>query len=238
MSAHPSSIAGTPSNALRIAVLEDDIELRETILLPGLRDFGFDVCGAGSADELYRHMLGRRFDMVVLDIGLPHEDGFSVAQRLRGSSSVGIVMLTGHTTSADRIRGLSESADAYLSKPVVLAELAATLHSLARRLRPAASGPAPGQWRLDTDGWCLRSPADHSIALTQAERCILTLLMASPGTPVKRETLIATLTDNAYDFDPHRLEMLVHRLRGKIADGSGEALPLRAVRGTGYVMLR
>lgn len=229
-----------PSRRMRIALLEDDAELRERILLPGLRDYGFEVAGAGSAAELERLLSASPADIVILDVGLPDDDGFLVAQRLRSRSPVGIVMLTGRNARSDRIRGLTEGADAYLSKPVVLDELAATLHSLARRLLMAAAEPAgeQGQWRLDADGWCLLSPANRSIALTQAERLVLLRLMQAPGTPVTRDDLIAALTDDAYDFDPHRLEMLVHRLRGKIADQGGESLPLRAVRGVGYVMLR
>jgi DNA-binding response OmpR family regulator len=229
-----------PAPRVRVALLEDDTELRERILLPGLRDYGFEAVGAGSAAELERVLQAGPVDIVILDVGLPDDDGFLVAQRLRNRSPVGIVMLTGRSARSDRIRGLTEGADAYLSKPVVLDELAATLHSLSRRLLMAAAEPAgePGRWRLGADGWCLLSPANRSIALTQAERLVLVRLMQSPGTPVTRDELIAALTDDAYDFDPHRLEMLVHRLRGKIADHGGESLPLRAVRGVGYVMLR
>lgn len=220
-------------------LLEDDAELREHILLPGLGHYGFDVTGTASAGELEHVLASRTADIVVLDVGLPDDDGFNVAQRLRRQSSMGIVMLTARNASADRIRGLNEGADAYLSKPVQLEELAATLHSLARRLRMTKPAETPqGQWHLDTDGWCLLSPTQRHIALTHAERQILGLLMRNPGTPVARENLIAALTDNPYDFDPHRLDMLVHRLRGKIADHGDEPLPLRAVRGIGYVMLR
>lgn len=228
-----------PSTLLRIALLEDDTDLRDRVLLPGLRSYGFDVVGVASARKLGQLLLSRTMDIVILDVGLPDDDGFNVAQRLRNTSSMGIVMLTGRNTSADRIRGLTEGADAYLSKPVKLEELAATLHSLARRLSMTThSDTGQDQWRLDMDGWCLLSPSGKSIALTHAERSILTRLLESPGTVVAREDLIATLTDNVYDFDPHRLDMLVHRLRGKIADHGGEPLPLRAVRGVGYVMLR
>lgn len=230
-----------PSLRVRIALLEDDAELRERILLPGLRDYGFEVTGAGSAAALERLLQAVPVDIVILDVGLPDDDGFLVAQRLRNRSPVGIVMLTGRSARSDRIRGLTEGADAYLSKPVVLDELAATLHSLSRRLQMmTATEPAEEseRWRLGADGWCLLSPANDSIALTQAERLVLIRLMQAPGTAVTRDELIAALTDDAYDFDPHRLEMLIHRLRGKIADQSGESLPLRAVRGVGYVMLR
>jgi DNA-binding response OmpR family regulator len=219
----------------RIALVEDDPALRDRILVPGLRSYGFHCEGLGSAAELREAMTSRCFDIVILDVGLPDANGFELAQRLRRDSSVGIVMLTGRSGSADRIRGLNDGADAYLAKPVDLAELAATLHSLLRRLHPEA--PASASWRLDAGGWSLLSPGACRIALNDAERKVLALLMAAPGTVVRREAMVTELTDDVYDFDPHRLEVLIHRLRGKIADQSGEALPLRAVRGTGYVML-
>ena len=225
----------------RIALLEDDIELRDRILLPGLADFGFDVQGFGRAAELYAAMLGASFEIVVLDVGLPDEDGFSVTRRLRALSPIGIVMLTGRDGVPDRVRGLSEGADAYLSKPVQTELLAATLRSLQRRLRMQAGGGSPpiaaGQWSLDAGGWCLIAPGGAMVALTQAERRVIGLLLEKPAEPVSRETIIAALTANVHDFDPHRLETIVHRLRKKVADGTGEALPVRAVHGVGYVMI-
>jgi DNA-binding response OmpR family regulator len=233
---HPATEPGA-----RIALLEDDIELRDRILLPGLADFGFPVEGFGRAAELYAAMLGGTFDIVVLDVGLPDEDGFSVTRRLRALSPIGIVMLTGRDGVPDRVRGLSEGADAYLSKPVQTELLAATLRSLERRLRMRAgtahAATAAGRWSLDAGGWCLVAPAGAMVALTQAERRVLGLLLENPAEPVPRETIIAALTGNVHDFDPHRLETIVHRLRRKVADGTGEALPVRAVHGVGYVMI-
>ncbi|SEN44100.1 DNA-binding response regulator, OmpR family, contains REC and winged-helix (wHTH) domain [Luteibacter sp. UNCMF331Sha3.1] len=225
-----------PPTPPRIALVEDDPALRDRILVPGLRGYGFDCEALGSAAALADAMARGSFDIVILDVGLPDASGFELAQRLRRESNVGIVMLTGRNESADRIRGLNDGADAYLAKPVDLGELAATLHSLLRRLRPEAP-MSGGGWRLDASGWCLVSPQDCRIALNDAERKVLALLMASPGAVVRRDDMVTALTDDIYDFDPHRLEVLVHRLRGKIADRTGEALPLRAVRGTGYVML-
>lgn len=234
-----------PQRRLRVAVLEDDAELRENILVPGLGDFGFDIIGAGTAAELYRHMLKRPFDMVVLDIGLPDEDGLSVVRHLRELSDLGIVMLTGNRGREDRIRALSDGADAYLSKPADLEILAATLHSLSRRLgaRGVETPPAavardtPGHWHLDTDGWCLVSPRGAVIALSVPERSLLNALIQAAGAPVGREALIAALTGDVYDFDPHRLDMLIHRLRRKISDQSGEAVPLLTARGSGYLFV-
>ncbi|WP_329742538.1 response regulator transcription factor [Dyella sp. A6] len=233
--------SGTGSHALQIAVLEDDVELRDAVLLPALRDYGFAVTGAGLAAELYRHMISHQFDIVVLDMGLPDEDGLSVARYLRSASThIGLIMLTGSREKNDRIRALQESVDAFLSKPVDVDVLAATLHSLARRLQapaPSSAGRAMSHagWHLEADGWRLIAPNDSIVALTAPEQCVLTTLMARMGEPVSRETLIEALTDDIYDFDPHRLEMMIHRLRRKAREQTGEPLPLLTARGTGYL---
>lgn len=237
---NPTSIASLPDRSWHVGVLEDDAPLREGILLPGLRYFGFQVTGAGSAAELYRHMISHRLDMVVLDIGLPDESGLSVVQHLREVSNLGIVMLTCHTRKDDQVGALTRGADAFLAKPVNIEVLAATLHSVARRLAgmPNPSGPATpglGRWRLDTDDWCLVTPGGKVLPLTAPERCILRLLMAVRGEPVSRERLIGALTADTYEFDPHRLEMMVHRLRRKAQDAAGQPLPLLTSRGQGYL---
>ncbi len=232
----------TPDRAWRVGVLEDDAQLREGIVIPGLRYFGFEVTGAGTAAELYRHMLTRRFDMVVLDIGLPDESGLSVVKHLREVSNLGIVMLTGNTGKDDHITALTRGADAFLNKPVNIEVLAATLHSVARRLAAGSAGVhvsvpvgGTGRWRLDTDDWCLVTPAGHALPLTAPERCILRILMAVRGEPVSRERLISALTSDIYEFDPHRLEMMVHRLRRKAQEAAGQPLPLLTSRGQGYL---
>lgn len=231
----------TLDRAWHVGVLEDDAQLREGIVLPGLRYFGFQVTGAGSAAELYRHMLTQRFDMVVLDIGLPDESGLNVVKHLRDISSLGIVMLTGNTGMDDHVSALTRGADAFLNKPVNIEVLAATLHSVARRLVGAgangrlALAAGLGRWRLDTDDWCLVTPSGQALPLTAPERCILRILMAVRGEPVSREKLISALTSDIYEFDPHRLEMMVHRLRRKAQDAAGQPLPLLTSRGQGYL---
>ena len=102
----------------RILVVEDDLELREQILVPDLTEMGFDVQGAGSALEMYRYLIRSEVDAVVLDVGLPDEDGFSALTHLRRSADIAVVLLTGRSGSADQIRGLDGGADAYLVKPV------------------------------------------------------------------------------------------------------------------------
>lgn len=228
------------SCGLRVALLEDDELLRERVLLPKLAQYGFDAQGFGSAAAILEFLQANVVDMVVLDVGLPDQDGFSVARQLRTRlPGLGVVMLTGRGETHDRVRGLTEGADAYLAKPVEIELLAATLHSLARRLSHQQSMSAensPRCWRLDAAGWCLVSSSGGSVALTRSERRLCQRLLEASGEIVTREALVATLTDNTYDFDMHRLDSMMYRLRRKVADHCGEALPLVAVHGEGYVL--
>jgi len=210
--------------------------LRERILVPGLSRFGFDTYGCGSGAELQARLQSHPADIVVLDIGLPDTNGFMVALNLRQQQpGIGIVMLTSLGQTEDRVRGLTGGADAYLSKPVEIDLLAATLHSLTRRLSGAALQLSGGCWRLSEDGWRLLSPSGAAVALTATERRLCQCLLKQPGFLVPRETLIAALTDRVHDFDTHRLDSMAHRLRSKVRSRCGSTLPLAAVHGKGYI---
>ena len=234
----PPNPTRTPTSRSRLAVVEDDEELREKIMLPALRMAGFKAIGLASALQLYRMWIGSPFDLVLLDVGLPDDDGVKIARHLRGlSPSLGIVVYTGHGRSADRLRGLHAGVDAYLVKPLDMDEVIETLLELDRR---PASGLASSRsvgsgWSLEHQGWCLRASSGVTVDLSLAERQIMAMLVETPGKPVRRETLIAGLTSDVDEFDRHRLEMLVHRLRRKCQEACDEALPLRAVRGVGYL---
>jgi DNA-binding response OmpR family regulator len=223
-----------------VLVVEDDPEMREEILVPGLRGNGFNATGAGSAMEAYRCLLERTYQLVVLDVMLPDQDGFTVAAQIRASTRAGIVMLSGTRLDADdRVRGLDGGADAYIAKPVGIPELAATLRSVLRRLGNDAAvpgTPSAGGWQLEMNDWVLVSPDDRRVRLGRAERQLVQLLAASPGESVSREAIIRRLADDAASFDPQRLEMLVHRLRRKVLEHCERELPLGTVRGVGYVL--
>lgn len=224
-----------------VAVLEDDALLREDILVPGLRAFGFRVSGAGTAGELYRLMLEQAFDLVVLDLGLPDESGLSVITHLRALfAGLGIVVLTGNRGRGDHVRALHGGADAFLRKPADPEILALTLRNLARRLQPVASVPPPRPaWRLESDGWCLLAPDGRIMVLTALERRLMRCLDAQRGQAVEREALVSALEADTGEFDLHRLEMLIHRLRRKatrITAEQGPALPLLSSRGMGYLL--
>jgi two-component system, OmpR family, response regulator PhoP len=230
----------TGLEGLHVWVVEDDPELL-ALIVDDLRWRGADARGLASAEALYRDLAVDRCDIVVLDIGLPGEDGYAVARHLRRIADIGIVMVTGRSSTHDMTHGLAQGADVYLVKPLDSDLLAAALASLRRRLRrdpapaaPPAAAPASG-WVLQTDDWCLRAPNNRMLDLTAAERGFLRALHATPGKPVEREALIAAVTDAPWDFDPHRLDVLVHRLRTRVQSSTGIALPVRALRGAGYL---
>ena len=231
---------------IEICLVEDEADLREE-LAGALLDVGFGVRAFSASRELYAALLMAPCNIVILDIGLPGEDGFSIAARLHNLGSMGIIMLSARVAIEDRVRSLQGGADVYLTKPVDLRELVAVVSSLARRL----AAPAPAQavrppdistststtptWSLSADSWAVLAPDNTSLPLTAQERAFLMRLWACAGQAVSREELAIALGGDPYEYDFHRLDALVSRLRRKVID-LGFSLPLRAVRGTGYVI--
>lgn len=222
---------------LHVMVVEDDELLRDQVIAPKLRQHGFGVAAISHGEALEEQLQHQRPDIVLLGAGQPGHDGFEVTRQMRAhAADIGIVMLTGRSTTPDRVRALNEGADAFLSKPVDLDVLVSTLFSLARRLRLA--GRSCLHWRLDAAGWCLVAPSGREVALTKTERRLLELFFGKPNQIISREAVIAHLTANVHDFDTHRIDSLLHRLRKKVTRITGLSLPVSSVHGEGYVLIR
>lgn len=229
------------SASIRVAIVEDEERFREAVLIPGLRDFGIDATGVGSAGELYKNMLSQQFDIIVLDIGLPDDSGLNVVRHIRQlNAKIGLIMLTSSIDRQDRIRALSDGADIFLPKQMEVDVLAVTLRSLARRLSVSNefASAAPAEWHLDPTGWCLLAPNGTIFALTSSERCLVNTLIEAKGLPVTRESLIESLGEDPHSFDHHRLDMLVYRLRRKLSDANCGQNPLLTSRGSGYLFVK
>lgn len=226
---------------VRIGLVEDNVELREKILAEGLRDYGFEVVGMGESKFLFLEMLKRPFDVVVIDIGLPRESGLDVARQLREVSQAGIIILTSNRRKESRINALMEGADVFLSKPVEVDILAATIHSLTRRISDGRMARAqqlsPAVWKLEAGHWSLCAPGGASIALTANERAVMRMLVHAQGRPVEREKLYLAIDPEPSNFDGHRLDMMIHRLRNKAARLGESALPVQTTRGLGYAIV-
>lgn len=226
---------GCDGTGISVYIVEDDADLREELAL-GLGDFGFTVRGFSCSREFYRGLLEAPCDIAVLDLGLPDEDGLSVAAYLNDISNTGIVVLTGRRDMDERVRGLLGGADAYLVKPVDLRELAATLISVHRRIgEVTAPPPLSATWVLAQDGWVLQTPNEKTVSLTPGERVLLQCLFEHANRTVSREQLIIALGHRPDYYLDHRLDMLVSRLRRKVG-ATGVNLPLRAVRGVGLLL--
>lgn len=239
--AHSSSSNGSNLNNRRIAVVERDTNLRQQIL-HSLQMRQFAIVECANATALYRNLLNTPCDIAVIASDLPDDNPRSVAMHLRQHSDIGIIMLDAQSDSGGQSEAYHEIADACFSKPVDLDSLAAVItamHSLQHHMRAMPTRATAGQpeWELALDGWTLRTPDGAAIDLSAPERSVLLRLVntGAGGHPVSHDSLIGSLTSDVYDFDPHRLEMLIYRLRKKVALMSPLPLPLRAVRGMGYL---
>ncbi|WP_269759454.1 response regulator transcription factor [Variovorax sp. E3] len=232
----------TAGKELSVYLIEDEEDLQEALVY-SLNQMGFKASGFGSASAFYRAFAVSRCDIVVIDVELPGEDGFSVASHLRSASDVGIVFATARGTLDDRVRGMRGGADAYLVKPVHPEELAATLEAVHRRMgladasapdkAPQAAPAGTGHWALTEGNWLLCDPKGQHIRLTTSERAVMTLLFKQKSRPVDRARLASALGDESAHVDLQRVDAIVSRLRRK-ALAAGIPLPLHAVRGTGY----
>jgi two-component system, OmpR family, response regulator PhoP len=236
---------------LRVYLVEDTVDLREELIF-GLTALGLDVSGFGDAAGLYRAMAIKGCDVVVIDVGLPGESGFSIAEHLRSNESIGLVIFTSHAKIEDRLHGLGLGADAYLIKPIDVRELAATLHAIYRRVKAKAKVALPDNsppvvqdrravapcWNLSADGWLLRNPQGRELVINEAERCLLKVVVEAAGSVVDHEAILAALAADDYDYGMHRLETVVSRLRKRTEQSELGSLPLKSVRGTGYIFTR
>lgn len=217
---------------LAIVVVEDHDLLREE-LVDYLGRPGWDVRGVGSGEELDIALRTRAADVVVLDLNLPHEDGLSIAARLRAAfPALGLVMLTGRTRPSERADGYVAGADVYLTKPTNVRELEAVIGTLGQRLaaRPAATG-----FVLDTRRLRLLAPNGQVAELTLSETEILTQLALAPERQLEAEFLLRKLSQD-YSVLKTRdaLTVLVSRLRHKLAQHVGEDDMVKSIRGFGY----
>lgn len=221
---------------LHVTVVDDDRDFCEE-LAESLNCAGFLASYVHSYSELISLLKAQNTDLLLLDVGLPGEDGFHILQHLQPAlKSMGVVMLTARGEMGDRVRGLISGADAYLVKPVDLAEITATLHAVARRLphRNSTRVESKPRWRLGKNAWVIISPTGAAYDLTPQERTFLRVLSstAQPLQAVSREQLLQQLGHNSDVYETHFIDALVSRLRGKL----GHDFPLQTVRGIGYAL--
>ena len=233
-----SRLSAKPDDeAPHVLVVDDDRRLRD-LLARFLGEHGYRVTTAHHAADATAKLEHFVFDVLVLDVMMPGENGFDFARRLRQNSQIPILMLTAQTSSTDRITGLEIGADDYLAKPFEPRELILRLANILKRgalaattatasARPESVSFGPFTYWLDRGE--LRD-GDQTIRLTEREREIMTTLAARPGDPVSREDL-AGQGEAAND---RTIDVQINRLRRKIERDPADPLFLQTVRGTGY----
>ena len=234
------------TETIHIAIVDDEPDI--TQLLAGyLSRHGFRVSELASGHALTALMPGDPPDLVLLDLGLPGEDGFAIARTLREHWRCGLIIVTGRGDAVDKVVGLEIGADDYVTKPFDLRELLARIKAVLRRLAPAApaaKAPVPPRERLTFDRWeidvaarQLSSTDGRQVALTAGEFDLLCVLARHAGRVLSRDFLLEqTRGRDATPFD-RTIDVQIGRLRRKLDDDPDEPRLIKAVRSAGYVLV-
>ncbi|MEE2859602.1 MAG: response regulator [Paracoccus sp. (in: a-proteobacteria)] len=224
-----------------LLIVDDDERIR-ALLGRFLRKNGYMVSMARDAAQARRLLAGLEFDLIVLDVMMPGEDGLALTRDLRSRIDTPILLLTAKGETEDRISGLESGADDYLPKPFEPRELLLRIAAILRRV-PAVEIAQPkfltlGALRYDTDKGELWS-GDTPLRLTGTESALLRRLAASRGQPVSRADLIDDLGRGGPDEDnsERAIDVQITRLRRKIEPDPREPRFLQTVRGTGYMLV-
>jgi len=215
---------------MRVLIVEDEPLIADGVRC-GLLNAGFAADIVASAGAARTALQTENFDLAVVDIGLPREDGLQLLHSLRASHlAVPVMMLTARDHVSDRVSALDLGADDYVTKPFHIAELVARCRALIRRAH-AVSEPTIefGRLRLET----ARKEAfngEQPLGLTHREWSILECLVLNAGRIVAKGRLMSAVSDWSDDLTPNAIEVYVSRLRGKL----GDSACIRAVRGLGY----
>jgi DNA-binding response OmpR family regulator len=231
--------------AKRILAVDDDPQVREMVR-DYLVDNDFEVVTAADGAEMTRILAGEAFDLVILDVKLPGQDGFGLARSLRSRSPLPIIMLTAQDDEVDRIVGLELGADDYLTKPFSPRELLARIRAVLRRqdLAAEAAGITASTkgdahtyrfagWELQTATRRLVSPRKQEVELTAGEYSMLLAFLRSPRRILSRDQLIESGRARSDSFD-RAIDVQILRLRRKIEANPNEPKLICTERSAGY----
>lgn len=227
----------------RILVVDDDEDIR-TLLQEYLERNGFCVEAVADGHGMRQKWPAQPFDLIVLDIMLPGDDGFTLCKAIRGKSNVPIIMLTAGSDETDRIIGLELGADDYVGKPFNPRELLARIKAVLRRYEeaPGQSGALSaqkiqfGDWCLDLGNRELRGPTGEMHSLNGADFNLLRLFLGHPGQVLSRDDLSNHLRGrDASPFD-RSIDVQVSRLRSRLNDDGKSPQLIKTVRGEGYIL--
>lgn len=241
--------------AARLIVVDDEPDLRGMIT-EYLGNHGYAVQGVASGRELDAQLAGEPADLLILDVNMPGEDGFTIARRMRAHNAVPILMLTAADTVVDRVVGLEIGADDYLTKPFDLRELLARVRAILRRTpRPSVGTPATeapessgsqidpeskvrfGHLVLDLHAHQLVTSDGAELALTTPEFNLLAAFARHPNRVLSREQLLELAHDRADEVFDRSIDIRIARIRRKVEQDPANPQMIKTVRGAGYIFV-
>lgn len=238
-------LSSSVTSVKRIIIVEDDLQVRETVV-KFLSLAGYEITGVGSAREFYQKLSEEEYALAILDIGLPDQDGFILAEYVRKNTDMWIIMLTGRPALEDKLTGYNAGADYYMVKPISCRELGAAIANLFKRLEKittetkvelVAEAPvsesALSSWTILSNEWVLLTPAGDTIKLTSKEFDFLMILLQQHKIVVNRQEILKALAYCVDEFGNRALESMVYRLRSKI-DALHFDFPVKTSHGIGY----
>jgi DNA-binding response OmpR family regulator len=227
---------------MHLLVVDDDVGILD-LLRRYFSGQGFEVSVAANGAEMRDTLAQTSVDLVLLDLGLPGEDGFELTRQLRKRWNGALIIITGRGESVDRVVGLELGADDYVTKPFDLRELLARVRSVLRRATPdAPPREAPGHvafqfghFILAPHSRTLRTHDGETIALTTGEYDLLRVLVEHPNRVLSRDDLMEHIHGrNAGPFD-RAIDVQIGRLRRKIEPDPANPKLIKSVRGAGYL---
>lgn len=226
----------------RLLIVEDDAEI-STLIAGFLAHEGFapEIAANGAAMDLA--LQAGSFDLVLLDLMLPGEDGLSICRRLRASGNLPIIMVTAKGDDIDRIVGLEVGADDYIAKPFNPRELAARIRAVLRRAQPAAQPMVPGGSRLCFAGYALDLGSrrlffgGEEIELSTGDFDLLHVLVLHPGRVLSRDALMDLTKGRCWEAFDRSIDVAMSRLRRKIERDPAKPTMIKTVRNAGYMFV-
>ena len=225
-----------------IIVVDDEPDMRD-LLCEFLDSRGFRTAQAASAVDFRRMIADEEPDLVVLDVNMPGEDGFSLAKFIHTTSDMGVLMLTANVDVFDRVVGLEMGADDYITKPFVLDEVEARMQSILHRIarKKAAEKGANGHRQMQLGRFSLDESQKHLVSdggeivrLGDAELSLLKAFQAHPNEVLSRVQLLELTGDTDADNFDRAIDVRITRLRRKIEDDPAKPQVIKTIRGAGY----
>ncbi len=231
------------SKGSRILVVDDDADLR-WMVEKYLSKHEFVVTLAEDGEQMREVLDSQEFDLAILDINLPGEDGLSLARYLRANYQIGIIMLSAAAEVFDRIVGLEMGADDYVTKPFEPRELLARVKSVLRRVQGMLEREAEpdsrlkfGEFILDLEAHQLFNEKDEPISLTSMEFDLLKAFAENPNKVLDRDQLLSLSHNRDWDPFDRSIDIRITRLRRKIEVEPSKPQIIKTVRGAGYIFV-